>query len=237
LALILTAAASASLTSGCATKKYVRQRIDERVTPVEKQTGELAEVSRRNSSDIQRLSTEVSDARTRADRAQQTADAAQSAANDASARADRVNQRVDQVASDVSGVNTKIGAIDAYSVQKTVTITFKVGQSRLGDEAMAALDALAAELDGKKGFVLEIQGYTDSRGSTAVNEQLSDRRARAVYEYLARKHEVPLFRMNLLGFGKERPVGDNKTREGREQNRRVEVRVLTTGLSDVSAAG
>jgi OmpA-OmpF porin, OOP family len=237
LALMLTAAVGAGLTSGCATKKYVRQRIDERVAPVEKQTGELAEVSRRNSSDIQRLNSEVSDARTRADRAQQTADAAQSTAADAGARADRVNSRVDQVVGEVSGVNTKIGAIDAYAVQKTVTVTFKVGQSRLSEEAMAALDELAAELNGKKGFVLEIQGYTDARGNAAVNNQLSDRRARAVYEYLARKGEVPLFRMNLLGFGKERPVGDNKTREGREQNRRVEVRVLTTQLSDVSAAG
>jgi outer membrane murein-binding lipoprotein Lpp len=98
LALVLTAAVSSGLTSGCATKKYVRQRIDERVAPVEKQTGELAEVSRRNSSDIQRLNTEVSDARTRADRAQQTADSAQSAANEAGTRADRANQRVDQVA-------------------------------------------------------------------------------------------------------------------------------------------
>jgi outer membrane protein OmpA-like peptidoglycan-associated protein len=234
LALILTAAVGSTLASGCATKKYVRQRIDERVAPVEKQTGELAEVSRRNSADIQRLNTEVSDARTRADRAQQTADSAQAAASEAGARADRVNQRVDQVYGEVTG---KIGTIDAYTLSKTVTVTFKVGQSKLSDEAMAALDQLAAELQGKKGFVLEIQGFTDARGSNTVNEQLSDRRARAVYEYLARKHEVPLFRMTLLGFGKDRPVGDNKTREGREQNRRVEVRLLTTQLSDVSAAG
>jgi OmpA-OmpF porin, OOP family len=237
LALVLAAAVSTGLTSGCATKKYVRQRIDERVAPVEKQTGELAEVSRRNSSDIQRLNTEVSDARTRADRAQQTAESAQSAAGEASAKADRVNQRVDQVAGDVTATNTKIGTIDAYSVAKTVTITFKPGQSRLSEESMAALDQLAAELANKKGYVLEIQGYTDGRGSVSVNDQLSSRRARVVYEYLARKHEIPLFRMNLLGFGEERPVGDNKTREGREQNRRVEVRVMTTQLSDVSASG
>jgi outer membrane protein OmpA-like peptidoglycan-associated protein len=234
LALALTAAVGASLASGCATKKYVRQRIDERVAPVEKQTGELAEVSRRNSSDIQRLTTEVSDARTRADRAQETADAARAAATEAGARADRVNQRVDQVVGEVSG---KIGSIDAYTLSKTVTVTFKVGQSKLSEEAMAALDELAAELRGKKGYVVEIQGFTDARGSNAVNEQLSDRRARTVYEYLARKHEVPLFRMTLLGFGEDRPVGDNTTREGREQNRRVEVRVMTTELSDVAAAG
>jgi outer membrane protein OmpA-like peptidoglycan-associated protein len=137
----------------------------------------------------------------------------------------------------VTAVNNKIGTIDAYSVSKTVTITFKSGQSRLSEEGMAALDQLATELANKKGYVLEIQGYTDGRGNASVNDQLSNRRARVVYEYLARKHQVPLFRMNLLGYGEESPVGDNKTREGRGQNRRVEVRLMTTELSDVSAAG
>ncbi len=204
---------------GCATKKYVRQRIDERVAPLESRTGELEETSRRNSSDIQRLNGEVTDARARADRAQTTADAAQTKAEDATARADRVNTRVDTI----------VQNLDAYTLLKTVTVNFELNKDLLDDVAMSSLDALAAELQNKKGFVLDIQGYTDSTGTDKKNIGLSDRRARAVYQYLA-EHGVPLFRMNLLGFGKGQPVADNTTKEGRAQNRRVEVRVMTTKI-------
>jgi outer membrane protein OmpA-like peptidoglycan-associated protein len=224
----LVALAAVVAVSGCATKKYVRQRIDERVAPVEGRTGELEETSRRNSADIQRLSTEVADARTRADQAQASADRAQTSADtarttavEATNRADTVNRRVD----------TLVENIDAYELSRTVTIAFKLSQSMLDDEDRAALDALAAELAGKKGYVLDIQGYTDTSGSLQRNIALSDRRARAVYQYLAEKG-VPLHRMNLLGFGEAQPVGDNTTRDGRAENRRVEVRVMTTKLQN-----
>lgn len=226
--LIIAAASTTLLTAGCATKKYVRQRVDERVQPLENRTNELEETSRRNSTDIARLNSEVADARDRADKAQMTADSATTTANTAQAtaveagqRADRVNTRVDQV----------VENIDAYSLSQTVTVIFKVNSDRLDEEAIAALDQLAADFSNRKGYVLDIQGYTDATGGTAKNIALSDRRARAVYQYLAEKG-IPLFRMNLLGFGKGQPVADNTTREGRAQNRRVEVRVMVTQLQD-----
>jgi len=209
------------LSYGCATKKYVRHRIDERVAPLESRTGELEGTSRRNSADIQRLNSEVSDAKARADRAQTTADSATAKATEAGQRADKVNQRVD----------TLVQNIDSYSLQKTITVNFDLNRDVLTDEAKASLDALAAELVGKKGFVLDIQGYTDSTGADLKNQNLSDRRARSVYQYLAMKG-IPLFRMNLLGFGEAMPVADNTTRDGREQNRRVEVRVMVSAVRD-----
>lgn len=206
---------------GCATKKYVRHRIDERVAPLENRTGELEETSRRNSADIQRLDGEVNEARARADKAQVTADAATAKAVDASAKADKVNTRVDKL----------VENIDAYTLLKTVTVNFMVNRDLLDDTAISELSALVAELRGKKGYVLDIQGYTDSTGADKKNMALSDRRARAVYQYLA-ENGVPLFRMNLLGFGKGQPVADNDSREGRAQNRRVEVRVMVTQIRD-----
>lgn len=219
--LLMTLVCGSMLSYGCATKKYVRQRIDERVAPLESRTGELEETSRRNSADIQRLNSEVSDAKARADRAQTTADSATVKATEAGNKATQVNQRVD----------TLIQNIDSYSLQKTVTVNFVLNKDTLDDAAMATLDALAAELVGKKGFVLDIQGYTDSTGSDAKNQGLSDRRARTVYQYLAMKG-LPLFRMNLLGFGKAMPVADNTTREGRAENRRVEVRIMVSAVRD-----
>jgi outer membrane protein OmpA-like peptidoglycan-associated protein len=230
LAILLAVAIGTVLSSGCATKKYVRQRIDERVAPLENRTGELEETSRRNSSEISRLSTEVTDARSRADRAQQSANAAQNTANNAVSRAEAIDRRVTEV-------DEKIANIDAFSLQRTVTVNFKLSRATLDEEAIAVLDQLAAELQGKKGYVLEIQGFTDSTGSDMRNRDLSERRARAVYQYLAER-DVPLFRMNLLGFGEGRPVAENDSREGRAQNRRVEVRILVTPVAggEVGAA-
>lgn len=219
--LLLAVVLGATFSYGCATKKYVRQRIDERVAPLENRTGELEETSRRNSSDIQRLNTEVTDARARADRAQTTADSATAKAVDAGNRADRVNTRVTNI----------VENLDAYSLKKTVTVNFELNKDLLDDASISSLDALVAELRGKKGFVLDIQGYTDGTGADKKNMLLSDRRARAVYQYLAERG-VPLFRMNLLGFGKGQPIADNTTREGRAQNRRVEVRLMTTNIED-----
>jgi outer membrane protein OmpA-like peptidoglycan-associated protein len=170
----------------------------------------------------------VTEARGRADRAQTTADAAQSAAKNAQSTADNATAKATQVN---QRVDTLVQNIDAYTLSRTVTVTFKVNQAILTPEAMADLDALVAELQGKKGFVLDIQGYTDSTGGNLKNQQLSDRRARAVYQYLA-EHGMPLFRMNLLGFGKGQPIADNTTREGRAQNRRVEVRLMVNSLKD-----
>ena len=219
--LLLTIAIFSMVSVGCATKKYVRHRIDERVAPLENRTGELEETSRRNSADIQRLDGEVNEARARADKAQVTADAATAKAVDASAKADKVNTRVDKL----------VENIDAYTLLKTVSVTFMVNRDLLDDAAISELSALVAELRGKKGYVLDIQGYTDATGTDKKNMALSDRRARAVYQYLA-ENGVPLFRMNLLGFGEGQPVADNDSREGRAQNRRVEVRVMVTQIRD-----
>jgi outer membrane protein OmpA-like peptidoglycan-associated protein len=75
--------------------------------------------------------------------------------------------------------------------------------------------------------VLEVQGYADSRGSIARNRALSQRRADAVIRYLVENHNIPLRRIvTPYGFGEMNPVAENETREGRAQNRRVEIKLL-----------
>ena len=100
-------------------------------------------------------------------------------------------------------------------------------------DVFATLDQLAASLAGKKGYVLEIQGHTDTSGTGAINKRLSDQRARTVYEYLAVQHDIPLFRLTLLGYGDKGAIADNSTAEGRAQNRRVDVRILVSSVSDL----
>jgi outer membrane protein OmpA-like peptidoglycan-associated protein len=206
-----------SLVSACATKKHVRNRINERVTPLENRTGELEETARRNTQDIGRLSREVEDVRQRADRAQQQADRAASSAEQANTRVATVEQSIGDLRSN----------LDKYTVQKSVTVYFKANKWDLSPEEAVKLDELASQIKDRNGFLLEIEGFASADGDTELNDRLSQARSETVRRYLAERHSVPLFRMSLLGFGESRPVADNETKEGREQNRRVQVRLLT----------
>ena len=209
--------AAVLLGNGCATKKYVRNRVNERATPLESRTGELEETSRRSTQDISRIGRDVEDVRQKTDRAQQQADRAASSAEQANTRVGGVEQTV---------TDLRIN-LDKYTVQKTVTVRFKAGKSELLPEAMAALDELASQIRDRNGFLLEIEGFASAEGKADLNERLSQARSEAVKRYLAERHNIPLFRMAMLGFGISRPVAANETKEGREQNRRVEVRLLT----------
>jgi OOP family OmpA-OmpF porin len=91
---------------------------------------------------------------------------------------------------------------------------------------MKSLDNIAGQVSGlKTGYVVEIQGFASADGGASENLALSEKRADAALRYLVSKN-VPMFRISNLGLGTEKPVGDNKTRDGRTQNRRVEVRVM-----------
>jgi outer membrane protein OmpA-like peptidoglycan-associated protein len=208
--------------AACATKKYARNRINERVTPLEQRTGELEESSRRNTQDIATLGTEIKDVGGRADRAQSQADAAL-------ARAEEAGTRAGSVEGSISDLRTNL---DKFSLQDTATVNFKFDSFALTPEALESLDQLAGQIKDRQNFILEIQGFADATGTDSYNNQLTQKRADAVRRYLAEQHSIPLHRMHILGFGEVRAVADNKTREGRAQNRRVEIRLLTRSVSN-----
>jgi len=210
-----------ALGTSCASKKYVRERVGERVTPLENRTGELEETSRRNTQDISRLNRDVQEVRAMADRAQQQADRAASSAEQANTRVAGVEQSVSDIRAN----------LDRYSLKKTVTVFFEANKSDLLAETTATLDELAAQIKDRTGFLLEIGGYASSEGNPARNEVLSQERCENVRRYLADRHNVPIFRMSIIGMGVSRPVADNSTPEGRKQNRRVEVRLLTSNVA------
>jgi OOP family OmpA-OmpF porin len=90
---------------------------------------------------------------------------------------------------------------------------------------------VASGLSGQQsGYLVEIQGFTDSTGSENTNVALSQRRAENVLRYLVGKG-VPLHRISIIGLGEANPAADNTTRDGRAQNRRVEIRVLRSGAT------
>jgi len=121
----------------------------------------------------------------------------------------------------------RISALDDYAVQDSVNVLFRVNSAMLSPEDKRALDDLANRAMTTKGYVIEIAGYADSSGSTARNRILSQQRADAVVRYLQENHDIPLRRMiTPFGYGEKRPAADNRTAEGRRQNRRVEVKIL-----------
>ncbi len=138
---------------------------------------------------------------------------------------------------EVKAVNERVSSLDDYDVQETVSVTFRTNSAVLSPEAKAQLDTLAAKTTGARAFMIEVAGHTDSTGSDAKNFRLSQERAQAVVQYLAVQHKIPLRRfVTPMGYGKTEAVADNTTREGRSQNRRVDVKmIINRGLNQQPA--
>jgi len=102
-------------------------------------------------------------------------------------------------------------------------VNFETGRSVLTPESHAILDEVATSLLAQPEVRVEIGGHTDNTGSRAINERLSLERAQAVKAYLAQKGVAP-GRMEVRGYGPDRPIATNATAEGRARNRRVELR-------------
>ena len=220
--------------SGCATKKYVRQQIQtlqpgiqEAQNAAKENAERIDAVDKRTQQGISAAQGAAQVADQKASQAEQDAQAAQNSAQSADRKADTANQGIQQANNRINTLETRISTInDNYTQSETQTVTFPRNSSSLTSEAKNTLDRIASDLSGQRtGYMVELQGYTDATGSEQYNIGLSQRRAEAVERYLVSK-DLPLFRIAIVGLGKENPVADNKTSNGRAQNRRVEVRVL-----------
>jgi len=216
----------------------VAQAMDTRVVPVEtdlKNTqvrlGETERNAERLSGQIQELSAITDIVRNDAKAAQTTADAAVAAAAGAQTTADNAHVGV-------RTTNERIAMIDDYDTKALTTVYFKVGSAVISDEYKAELDVFARQVGSEKAYVVEIAGFASSDGDTDANRRLSQRRADAVIQYLAENYTIPMRRFVApIGYGESHPVGNNDTREGREENRRVEVRLLVNmGLTAETAS-
>jgi outer membrane protein OmpA-like peptidoglycan-associated protein len=103
---------------------------------------------------------------------------------------------------------------------------FAFNNAGLSAEAKGVLDAFVQRLISEnKGVYIEIQGHTDSTGTDEVNMALGQKRAESVMMYLYTQHKIPLHRMSVVSLGSSMPLADNGNRDGRSQNRRVEILV------------
>jgi len=199
---VLALALTTALT-GCATKKYVK--------------------------------TETGAVNTRVDQVQGQVETAQTRINEHDKRLESHEQQMGQISKTAQEALNRAqeagklaeGKFLYETVLTDEKVKFGFDTSDLSPEARAALDEFATKIASEnQGVYIEIQGHTDNVGSDKYNEELGMLRAESVRRYLSQQHKFPLHRINVISYGETSPVSDNKSREGRSQNRRVALVVL-----------
>jgi len=210
-------ALAVSGTTACATKKFVRTNVgevNEKVDTLARSVEENQERTKANESRIGEVD-------------QRTAAADQKAA--------QAGTRANEAFTAAEAVNTRAEAIEKASRRLIYEVVlsedkgnFKFGKALMPDEAKGEIDTLVQQLKAEpKGAYIEIEGHTDAAGTKEGNYQLGLQRAENVKRYLYEQHQVPLHRINVISYGEEKPIAPNKTRDGRAQNRRVVIKILT----------
>src|SRR3954470_7577488 len=210
-------------TTACATKKFVRTSVGEVNEKVDSQGRTIEETQERVRKNEGRISEVDQRAQAAAQSASQANDAA-SAAHNAANAATKVGEEA----------NTKYDTLDKQNRRLVYEVVlsedqgnFKFGKTTLPDEAKQKIDEMVAQLkQDPKNVFLEIEGHTDGVGDKVVNEKVGLARAEAVKRYLYEQYQIPLHKMNVISYGKDKPIAPNKTKAGRAQNCRVVIKVL-----------
>lgn len=252
--LALSVLVAAGLTAaGCATKQHVREELAKTEAKVGADVGRLDTELGQEKARVSGLATQVTETRSVADEATRKATEAAGAATEAGTRAEQAATRADQAAgaagqalgrADEAAATANRAAAKAEETDtrltrlwknrnrraagETVVVLFGFDKWALDDRAQTSLLPLVKQLQDDPELTVELEGYTDTVGPQPYNIRLSQRRAEAVRRFLVEKG-VELPRIHTIGLGDIRPVADNKTRQGREQNRRVMVRLMTPG--------
>ncbi len=195
----------------------VARTVETRVTPVEGRVTTAENRLTEAEQNAQRLSGQLEELQQISNAARGGAKAAQEAADAAMAGVAQTNERISSL----------VSSLDEYEAKKGAVVNFKVNSFRLLPEAKLTLDEIATQAKSERGFIIEVMGFASADGKADLNRKLSQQRADSVVRYLAENHMIPLRRIiTPFGYGASQPVADNATRDGRQQNRRVEVKIL-----------
>jgi OmpA-OmpF porin, OOP family len=228
----------ALLAAGCATHKYVQNT----TAPIKAQVDQVGEQTNKNGQDIQdtkkqvqqvdeKAQSGISAAQERASTADQHASTADQHAGQADQHANEAMNRANQVGDEsnrgLSALRQVVANIDDYKLQTEATVPFKFNQWGLTADTKQDLDKLAGDIQPDHRYFIAVEGFTDSVGDKQYNEALSRRRADSVVEYLVAQHDIPIYRIHMIGLGEEKPVDTGRNRAARAKNRRVEVKVYS----------
>ena len=219
----LAVAAVATFSTACATKKFVQTSVGEvndKVDSLGRSVEQTQERTRQNEAKINDVDAKA----TAAGNSAQQANTAAAQANNAAAAANN----------NATGVGNRLSEFDKQSrrlvlevVINTASGNFETSKADLPDDAKGQIDQLISRLtQDPKNVWIEIEGHTDNTGPAELNEKLGLERAEAAKRYLYEKHQIPLHKMSVISYGMTKPIADNKTKDGRAQNRRIVIRVL-----------
>jgi len=214
-----------------ARKKYVQRQTQ----PIRDRLNELDELTASNSKMIKDVDS----------RAQQGIQLASAKANeadqhaiDAGNKAQMAQQTATQANTRLTTVEQVVGNIDQYKPTNQTEIRFRPGQAVLSKNAKAALDDLATPLKNQRGYIIEVQGFSSGRGQTAI--ATSQKMADSVVRYLVLNHDIPVYRIYVVGMGNAPVQATNATEEqGKTAKRtsggRVEVSLLKNDLEQLAS--
>jgi outer membrane protein OmpA-like peptidoglycan-associated protein len=222
-----------------ARKKYVQRQLN----PVRDRVNELDQLTSKNAASIRDVDTRAQKGIQEANSAAQQADQHAQAANQLATQA---NQTATSASSQLQTVQTAVGKYDQYQPVTDAEIRFRPGQTKLSDQAKQALDQIADQLKGHNGYILQVQGFSTTKGQAGITN--SQAITQSVVRYLVEQHDVPLFRIYTLGLGNAQVKATNAqaadqqgaqetaatTRSSRPfRGGRVEVALLKNGLADL----
>lgn len=210
-------------TIGCATKKMVRQNVQQLDAKLTNTNNTMNQKTSENAEEIKSV-----DARAESGiaQAQKTGEDAGQQASKADQDAQGANTLAQRGVDQASKVQQTVESLDNPQPVKTASVTFALNRSTLNSDAKGQLESLQQAVSGLKYYTVNVTGFTDKSGPATYNLQLSRQRADAVVRYLTENDKIPLERIHELGYGEDMPKDDNHTRSGRKENRRVEVTIL-----------
>jgi outer membrane protein OmpA-like peptidoglycan-associated protein len=206
-----------------ARKRYVQRQTE----PIRDRVNELDDLTAANSKSIK-----DTDSRAQAGikLASDKADTADQHAVDAGNKATAAQQSAHQVTARVQTVESVVSNIDQYKASNQTEIRFRPGQTILSKNAKDAIDTMATSVKGQRGYIIEVQGFSSGKGQTAITT--SQKMAESVVRYLVLTHEIPVYRIYLVGMGNAPAADDNGKHVS---GGRVEISLLKNDLEQLSA--
>jgi outer membrane protein OmpA-like peptidoglycan-associated protein len=208
-----------------ARKSYVKRQTE----PIRDRINELDDLTAANSKAIK-----DTDARAQAGikMASDKANEADQHAIDAGNKATQAQQSAQEATNRIQNVETVVSNIDQYKASNQTEIRFRPGQTVLSKNAKDALDDMANGVKGQKGYIIEVQGFSSGKGQVAIEN--SQKMAESVVRYMVLNHDIPLYRIYLVGMGNA-PTADEDAKAKRMSGGRVEISLLKNDLEQLSS--
>jgi OmpA-OmpF porin, OOP family len=217
--------------AGCATKNFVKQSID----PLDKKIDTVDKSSQ--SRDTQQVS-DINKTNQTVDDDEKKLSATTEIARTADGESKNAIAKANQNTKDIGDLRNVIANIDDYKPMGAPTVVhFAVAKDTLTADEKAKLDQIATQLGSQARYFITVEGFTDQTGTASFNEQLSRNRANSVISYLVGSHDVPVYRIHMVGLGDQKLIDEGKGKKAREASRRVEIMLYTAKPLTMSAAG